>query len=521
MRDESIAFKTLTQTDRPARAPDARRSPRTSIPGKSALEPIPRSDDLDDVRGKTLSDDAASPVPATEVDSGSVWDAISSVPRLLGTAVRRGVVPAGLATVSTLRREGPTDLHWKACGDALVRFAEGAGPLLTKLGQILATREDLLPAALCRRLERLYAQQTPMSRRQLKRMLRRAHSKDSPFESFDWQPLAVGSIGQVHRARLRDSSPVVVKLLRPGIEVALKRDLRSARGLLKIFFRLAGQAAREGEVAAKRALDALASAFEREVDFEHEADTLEEFARRFEGNPRVCIPHCYREFSSAQMLVLEELRGVPLSALRDDRDAQRANARRAAEIALTEILSQIFREGYFHADPHAGNLLMLEDGRLGLIDLGLTGRLEDDERRTIARAVRALVARDVDGTLRLLLALGELSPDFDLDAFRDDIRAVLIDQAHGVLAQATGSNSEENGQVNRLECLVADLFRVTRRHGVWLPESTTLLIKTLVTIEGVARSLDPEINVVVKALPIIAKSLIPKWLGWGRRFGPR
>ena len=115
------------------------------------------------MRRRAPSDDAASPLRASEADSVNLWDAVSTVPRLLSSAVRRGVVPAGLATVATLRREGLTDLHWKAFGDALVRFAQGSGPLLTKLGQILATREDLLPAALCRRFERLYAEQTPMA----------------------------------------------------------------------------------------------------------------------------------------------------------------------------------------------------------------------------------------------------------------------------------------------------------------------------------------------------------------------
>jgi len=457
----------------------------------------------------------------SEADPGNLWDAVSAVPRLLGSAVRRGVVPAGLTTISTLRREGFRDLHWKAFGDALVRFAQGAGPVLTKLGQILATREDLLPVAVCRRLERLYTDQPPMSRRQLKRLLHQTHSENSPFESFDWEPLAVGSIGQVHRARLRDSSAVVVKLLRPGIEAALARDLRSARGLLKLFFRLAGRTSREEQRVAERALEGLASAFEREINFETEAETLEEFTQRFHGNSRVCVPHCYRELSNAQMLVMEELHGTPLSELRADPNTHREGARRAAEIALTEILSQIFHEGHFHADPHAGNLLLLEDGRLGLIDFGLTGKLRPDERRTIALAVRALVARDIKATLRLLLALGELPPDFDLDAFRSDVSGVLRDQVGGVVARTAGVESDPDTEANALERLVGDLFRVTHRHGVWLPDSTTLLIKALVTIEGVARSLDPEINIVVKAIPIIAKSLVPKWLSWMSRSGSR
>ena len=158
---------------------------------------------------------------------------------------------------------------------------------------------------------------------------------------------------------------------------------------------------------------------------------------------------------------------------------------------------------------------------MGLIDFGLTGKLRSDERRTIARAVRALVARDIEATLRLLLALGELPPGFDLDAFRSDVSGVLRDQVGGVVARTTGADSDPDTEANALERLVGDLFRVTHRHGVWLPDSTTLLIKALVTIEGVARSLDPELNIVVKAIPIIAKSLVPKWLSWASRSGSR
>jgi ubiquinone biosynthesis protein len=440
-----------------------------------------------------------------------------ATPRLLGSALQRGILPAGVATLATLRHEGVRELHWKAIGDALVRFLQDAGPLLTKLGQILATREDLLPAAICRRLERLYSEQPPMSAKQLRRLLKRAYPDGDPFESFEWEPLAVGSIGQVHRVRLRDSSPAVIKLLRPGIEAALERDMRSARAFVDLFFRRAGEGAAGRREAALRVLDDLARAFAREVDLRLEADALEDFAKRLAGNSRVCVPHCYRELSSRTALVLEELRGVPLSALRDAGDSARDDARLAANLALTEILSQVFREGHFHADPHAGNLLLLEDGRLGLIDLGLTGRLGEEERRIIARAVRALLARDADATLRLLLELGTTPADFDLASYREEIEAALRQHGRGAMSRVVGGKSTGEAGANQLEGMVDELFGVTRRHGIWLPESTTLLIKTLVTIEGVARALDPEINIVVKAVPIIVRSLTPRWLRWGRR----
>jgi len=441
---------------------------------------------------------------------------MSAAPRLVGSALRRGILPVGAATLSTVRREGISELHWKALGDALARFLQGAGPVLTKLGQILATRDDLLPAAICKRLDKLYAEQPPMSTRQLRRMLKRAYPDGDPFESFEWEPLAVGSIGQVHRAQLRGSGPVVVKLLRPGIEAALERDMVSARAFADLFFRWTRDDEGHRRESALRVLDDLARAFAREVDFVREADALEDFAKRLAGSTTVCVPHCYRELSSRTALVLEELRGVPLSALRDAGDSTRDDARLAADLALTEILSQVFQEGHFHADPHAGNLLLLDDGRLGLIDLGLTGQLGKSERRIIARAVRSVLARDADATLRLLLELGNTPAGFDLDAYRNEIGAALRQHGSGALSRIAGGAKPAESGANSLEGMVDELFAVTRRHGIWLPESTTLLIKTLVTIEGVARSLDPEINVLGKAVPIIIRSLAPRWLRWGR-----
>ncbi len=446
----------------------------------------------------------------------SIWDAVSATPRLLASALQRGILPAGKATFTTLRREGISDLHWKAIGDGLVRFLQDAGPLLTKLGQILSTREDLLPKAICRRLERLYSEQPPMSEKKLRKMLKSAYPEGLPFAKIEWEPLAVGSIGQVHRVELRDSSRAVVKLLRPGIEAALTRDMRGARAFVDLFFRCSGEGQGMRREAALRVLDDLASAFEREVNLENEAQALVEFEKRLRGNAIVCVPDCHRDLSSRHVRVLEELQGIPLSALRGSDDASRKDARLAADLALTEILSQVFREGLFHADPHAGNLLLLEDGRLGLIDLGLTGRLGDRERRIIARAVRALLARDAEATFQLLLKLGTTPAGFDLAAYRSEIGEVLKRNGRAAMSRTVGGDSTGEASDNRLEGMVDELFGVTRRHGVWLPESTTLLIKTLVTIEGVARSLDPDINVFLKAAPIVLRSLTPKWLRWGR-----
>jgi ubiquinone biosynthesis protein len=210
------------------------------------------------------------------------------------------------------------------------------------------------------------------------------------------------------------------------------------------------------------------------------------------------------------VLVLEELKGEPLHAYRERAKTDPQIAKKIATLALGEILSQIFEDGRFHADPHAGNLLILEDGRLGLIDLGLTGEFTRDSRRHIARAVKALLARDADGLIRALLAFGSVPDDFDSEAFKRDVTKVVSDRKEALLGLAG------KGAALGLDKLVNELFRTAYRHRVYVPQATTLLIKTLVTVEGVARQLDPEINLVSVAVPVILRSLTPKWL---RLFG--
>ncbi len=445
-------------------------------------------------------------------------DAAEMAPRLVVNVVRRGLLPVGLSMTSTLFREGVSDLHWKVMGDALARFFRGSGPLLTKVGQILATRTDLLPPAVCHRLESLYAGQPAMSTRQLRRALEKGYPEGIPFPEFGMKPLGVGSIGQVHRARLQDGTRVVVKILRPGVRRAIRRDINASRVFVRLFFSLSSRYRESTQLFVERILDDLKEGLEIESDLRNEADALDAFRARVARNPKVYIPRCYREHSSSHVLVVEELYGTPLAALRDVNLADDAAARTAGELALREILSQIFEDGQFHADPHGGNLLLLEDGRLGLIDLGLTGELSAEDRRNIGRAVKAFLSGDTEATYRALLRFGRLPMDLDHDAFKSEVREVFRKSGASIVEDITGAEGDTSP--SRLEELVIDLFRVAYVHHIDLPRSTTLLIKTLVTIEGVARSLNPNINVIMTAIPILLRSITPRWLRWRRRGRP-
>src|SRR5262249_26525024 len=200
---------------------------------------------------------------------------------------------------------------------------------------------------------------------------------------------------------------------------------------------------------------------------------------------------------SGEALVMEELGGEPISRFRQRVAGDPTAARRVADLALREILSQVFEHGHFHADPHAGNLLILPDGRLGIIDLGLTGETKPEDRQRIARAVRAFISGQPEALTRALLEFGVPPPTFQYEAFRDAVAMVVRQNEARVMAQLTGKGSSDDA--GGLEALVGELFRVASHHGLYVPPSTTLLIKAIVTIEGVARSLHPELNVVTTA----------------------
>jgi ubiquinone biosynthesis protein len=442
-------------------------------------------------------------------------DTAAVAPLLAFNAVRHGLLPSGVCAVTTLRREGLSELHWKVTGDALVRFFQHSGPLLTKFGQILATRNDVLPDAVCARLDALYTRQPPMTERQLDTALSSAFPEGLPFTTFGREALAIGSIAQAHRAQLSDGQRVIVKLVRPGIQGEIERDINVAHLLVDLLLNLPGYNRPTTRLAILRALQDLAAAFRSEADLQQEANALEEFGRRLRTNPRVRIPMVYRQWSSPGALVMEELTGEPLTAFRPRAKTDPDEARRVADLALKEILTQVFDDGRFHADPHAGNLLLLPDGRLGLIDLGLTGVSGEADRKRIARAVRAFISGDPDTLTRALLEFGTLPPDFNYDDFTADLLAVVRQQDQ-LLAHITGRNGNPKGpaQPNRLENFVNELFKVACRHGVYVPPSATLLIKTVVTIEGVARSLNPNINVIATAVPIVLRSMTPRWLKW-------
>lgn len=438
------------------------------------------------------------------------WDASLRLPQFTYLLLHQSAPPRLVQRlVTTALQEGNEALAGKVIGDSLADLLQNSGPVFTKIGQILSVRNDLVPLSISSRLEKLYSQQPSMPQREVRRILRKAYGRSYPFKKFDFEALAVGSVGEVYRAFLKDGTPVVVKLIRPGMEKAIRKDIHFLQCLLEVFFLFTFGKRKSLHFMLEKTLTDLKTEFLKEIDLSLEKKALLRFAKRMKKNKAIQVPKVYEMYCKKNVLVMEFLEGTPLHEYQKRHPRKSKELKAIASEVLKEILTQVFDDGHFHADPHPGNLLVLEGGRIGLIDLGLTGEFGRQERKKLASAVRAFLSRDKEGVIRSLLQFGELPPKFNFEKFEKDIVDVVKKYQGKTVKRLKGAETDPS---EGLEEFVQKLFEVAHRHRVFVPSSSTLLIKTLVTIEGVARRLDPEMNLALTALPIVIRSLTPKWM---------
>ena len=390
----------------------------------------------------------------------------------------------GFAEILDRRRPSPAGI-----GPRLARLFADLGPTFIKLGQLLATREDLFPPEVTRALAGLHAGVPPMKPRVVERLVRRALGDDfgRAFASIDPEPLAAASIGQVHRAVLRSGEHVVIKVQRPGLRRTIAADL----ALMRLFAGLLSQAI--PEIAAMDPI-ALLDAFERsitaELDFTREAANAARLSALLDGAPEVRVPRIVTALVRPTILVMEEVHGRKLSALAEP-------AQKAARAALLRAFSrQILDHGVFHADPHPGNVLVEPDGRLVLLDLGAVERVDERLRANLGRLVRALAL----GRKRALAdAVLALSPDG---------ASVAVDRARleRELAQLV---ADAGGQADGAR-VMQQMIALGRTHRLRMQPSLLALVRALALLDGVLRGLDPARDLVA--------DLRREWLwSFGRR----
>jgi ubiquinone biosynthesis protein len=365
-----------------------------------------------------------------------------------------------------------------ATRERAIAFREGLeelGTTFVKLGQLLSSRPDLLPDVYIDELGRLVDEVPPAPFVEIQRVIAGDIGLE-PFARIDERPLAAASIAQIHGALLHDGRDVVVKVRRPGIERQVELDL----GLLR---RTAALGEGHSETARLIQLRALAEELEAnlraELNFVEEANSTELFAAQLAGHDDLVVPKVIRPYVTERILVLERMDGEkvePEHGLPPERAAHLARE------FFRVYVRQVTKEGFYHADPHRGNVLLLPDGRLALIDFGLVGRLDDGTRASLALLLLAVAQNRADDAADLLLGLSLTTLDSDEPAFRHELRRKLP-RYHGRALAAIQSGEA-----------LGDLQRICLRHGVRLPTSFALVGKTLAQADSIARALDPELD---------------------------
>lgn len=361
---------------------------------------------------------------------------------------------------------------------ARVRAAlEELGPTFVKLGQALASRSDLLPPEWTAELSRLHAHVTALPFDALRAQVQEDLGTDieAAFASFDEEALAAGSMAQVHAATMHDGTDVVVKLRRPGIDKTVHADLRLLARLARFLEDEGGELRR---LRPTRIVRDFARTMRAELDFRSEARNLALIARNLEAVDAVVLPRVISAFTRERLLVMTRLRGTSaadwLSGLRD----VAFDARAMASLGTDVVLRMVFEDGVFHADPHPGNLLFLDTGRLGLLDFGQVAHLSEARRRDLLRILLGVASRDEDTIIDVLL---EWSPgnDCEVDVLAGDVRA-FIDRYYGAELQDLD-----------VERLLLDLSEMVRENDLYLPADVAILVKVFLLLEGLGRALDP------------------------------
>jgi ubiquinone biosynthesis protein len=415
--------------------------------------------------------------------------------------ISRVLVRHGFGFVFDVRRErrekrGLQELLAPNFGVRLRRSLDDLGPTFVKFGQLLSTRSDILPEGVLLELQKLQDTAKPMPPGASEVIVERELGEpvEEVFESFDPHPLGSASIGQVHRAVLRDGEIVAVKVQRPEAPGRVEADLELMREFADFLDRRFG---RRIFVDVRGLVAEFETVIQRELDYTAEAANARRFAADFAGTP-VVIPRVHLEFSTSKVLTLEHIEGT---RFRDIRPLLLTpfERRRVASMGADAIFKMAFEDGFFHGDPHPGNLLLTPGGDLALLDFGMIGYMSRDDIEALSRLFIAVIQRDAAAALRGLEALGV--------RYAAEVRHDLMRDLREFLNKYSGLSV---GEVTLGQAL-SELIALARRYRLQVPPVFPLLTKALVTAEGIARSIDPTINVYEVARPYAQRLLVERY----------
>ncbi len=381
----------------------------------------------------------------------------------------------------------------------LRQVCEELGATFVKLGQVLSTRPDLIPAEVAGEFKKLQHDVSRVPFEELEGRLREAYPEgiEAHFQSIDPEPMASASMAQVHRAVMADGQSVVLKVIKPGIGKAIQGDLAILRDLADLaakYFENLGFDPNE-------VVEEFARHIEIELDLVHEGRATERLARYFKEDPSIRFPAVFWTVSRPKVLALEEIQGRQLSRL-DPATLSAEERITLCQLSTRAVFRMCLEFGYFHADPHPGNIFFDHDDRLVLIDCGMTGFVENRTRYLLGEFVRAVIDRDLDRTARVAIEISDADPALEKDRhFRRDLWEMI--------------GRCESGTLDGLDftALLHHFFEVLRKYRIHCPGDLVYLIKALMTIEGVVEEIEPSFDLVETARPLLRK-MFAQHYGW-------
>ena len=376
---------------------------------------------------------------------------------------------------------------------------EALGPTFVKLGQILSTRPDLIPADLAEEFRSLQADAPKVSFAEIRQRLDDEFEGrvDELFTSIEETPLAAASMAQVHRAVLADGTAVVIKVLRPGIESTVESDMEILQELAKF-----AESHFEKEAFSPTAVvEEFSKAIRKELNLATEATSTERLGHLFADDPDITFPAVYREHSTRRALTLEEVKGRLLASITPE--DLTAEERRAVVLHGTDAVFRMCMEyRFFHADPHPGNIFVLEGGRICFIDCGMTGHIDERTSQQLAQLIHGVVSGNVDGVIQTAIDLSGADHSLVYDRrLRADVSAYI----QGF--QAPGGSLEDL----QLGAMLQGFFDLLRTWKIRCPSDLVFLIKALMTIEGVGREWDPTFNLVAHVKPMLQRKVLERY----------
>ena len=387
----------------------------------------------------------------------------------------------------------------------LRRALEALGPIFVKFGQVLSTRRDLLPTDIADELAKLQDRVPPFPVEDVLATLQRVYGRpvDQVFLRFDREPIASASVAQVHLAELPDHTEVAVKVLRPGIASIIGNDLALLHAGASVMERVWADGKR---LRPHAVVDEFAKHLENELDLIREAANASQLRRNFENSPLLMVPEVYWDYCAEEVMVMQRMHGTPVNQVASLQQ-QGIDIPRLARAGVEIFFTQVFRDGFFHADMHPGNILVSPEGRYIALDFGIMGTLTEVDKHYLAQNFLGFFRRDYHRVAIAHIESGWAPPGTRIDEFEAAIRAVCEPVFDRPLKEISFGR------------VLLRLFQTSRRFNVEVQPQLVLLQKTLLNIEGLGRQLDPDLDLWVTAKPFLERWMSEQvgWRGFLRR----